>query len=123
MHEQVCLAQLFRTLSELMGTLPCCHYPSGFSRKRRLLFLRKQSTALNRTEEAKQKTTLNSESNSLSGAEFVKNLPAALLDMDEYAVKEAIASITSPNIRVQVRLELLRVCLMRLKSANEVTSK
>lgn len=93
-----------------------------FQPKEAVAVLKEAITALNRTEQAKNKTTPNTEDNSLSGAEFVKNLPASLLDMDEYAVNEAVASITSLNIRVQVRLELLRVCLMRLRNGKDVTS-
>ena len=94
-----------------------------FQPKEAIVVLKEAITALNRTEQAKRKTTPNTEDNSLSGAEFVKNLPASLLDMDEYAVNEAVASITSLNIRVQVRLELLRVCLMRLRSGKDVSSQ
>jgi hypothetical protein len=83
--------------------------------------LKEAVAALNRAEEAKDKNTGNNEGSSLSGSGFSKNLPASLLEMDEYAVKEAVSSITSPTIRVQVRLELLSVCLERLRSSKQAT--
>ena len=45
-----------------------------------------------------------------------KNLSATLLEMDEYAVKEAISSISAPDTRVRVRLDLLGACLVRLSA-------
>jgi hypothetical protein len=47
-----------------------------------------------------------------------KNLPlVSLIDMDEYAVKEAVSSISSAQTRVELRLELLQVCVDRMKSS------
>ncbi len=83
--------------------------------------LKEAVAALNSAEQAKDKNSGNNEGNSLSGSEFLRNLPASLLEMDEYVVKEAVASITSPDMRVQVRLELLSVCLARLRSAKQAT--
>lgn len=85
--------------------------------------LKEAIAALNHVAQAKDKNTDNNEGSSLSGAGFAKNLPASLLEMDEYAVKEAVASITSPAIRAQVRLELLGVCLQRMRSSKQVTPK
>jgi hypothetical protein len=79
--------------------------------------LKEAVAALNRAEQAKDKIAGNNEGASLSGSEFAKNLPASLLEMDEFVVKEAVSSIISPDLRVQVRLELLSVCLDRLKTA------
>ncbi len=46
-----------------------------------------------------------------------KNLPlVSLIDMDEYAVKEAVSSISSAQTRVELRLELLQVCVDRMRS-------
>jgi len=85
--------------------------------------LKEAVAALNRAEQAKDKNTGNNDGSSRSGSEYSKLFPASLLEMDEYAVKEAVSAIASPYIRVQVRLELLRVCLERLRSAKEATPK
>lgn len=45
-----------------------------------------------------------------------KNLSATLLEMDEYAVKKAISTISATDTRVRVRLDLLQACLTRLFS-------
>jgi hypothetical protein len=83
--------------------------------------LKEAVAALNRAEQAKDRNTGNNQDSSLSGSEFSKIFPASLLEMDEYVVKEAVAAITSPDIRVRVRLELLNVCLDRLRSAKQAT--
>lgn len=47
-----------------------------------------------------------------------KNLPlVSMIDMDEYAVKEAVSSISSARTRAELRLELLQVCMERMKSS------
>jgi hypothetical protein len=46
-----------------------------------------------------------------------KSLPSSLLEMDEYAVREAVASINATDIRAEVRLELLGACLARLRNS------
>ncbi|MDX6614279.1 MAG: hypothetical protein QOD75_3465 [Blastocatellia bacterium] len=83
--------------------------------------LKEAVAALNRAGQAKDKNTGNNQDSSLSGSEFSKIFPASLLEMDEYVVKEAVAAITAPDIRVHVRLELLNVCLDRLRSARQAT--
>lgn len=83
--------------------------------------LKEAVVALNSAAQVENKNTDNHEGRSLSETEFAKRLPASLLEMDEFAVKEAISSITSAYRRVQVRLELLSVCLERLRSANQAT--
>ncbi len=66
--------------------------------------------SLNRADEAnKDRKTLNT-------AELSKMLPASLLDMDEYAVKEGLASVASVETRAHLRLELLSASLQRIKS-------
>ena len=40
--------------------------------------------------------------------EFANFLPASLLEMDEFAVKETLASVTNVEARTQLRLQLLR---------------
>lgn len=85
--------------------------------------LKEAVAALNRAEQTKDKNISNNDRNSLSGSDFSKLFPASLLEMDEYTVKEAVSSITSPDIRVQVRLGLLSVSLERLRSAKQATPR
>jgi hypothetical protein len=85
--------------------------------------LKEAVAALNRAEQAKDKHTGHNAGRGVSGAEFSKLFPASLLEMDDYAVKEAVSTITSPEIRVQVRLGLLSVCLERLRSSKQTTPK
>jgi hypothetical protein len=84
--------------------------------------LKEAVAALNRVVQ-KDDNTGNNEGSSLYESEFANGLPASLLEMDEYVVKEAVASITSAERRVQVRLELLSVCLEQLRSAKQTTPK
>jgi len=79
--------------------------------------------ALNRAEQAKDKDTAQDKNkpNSLDTSEISKTLPASLLEMDEYAVKEAVSSITSTYTRAEVRLELLGVCLQRMRTSKQAT--
>lgn len=82
--------------------------------------LKEAVATLNRVETAEDK---NRSSNSVSVLmeSVSKKLPSSLLEMDEYAVKEAVSSINSPATRVQVRLELLTVCLERLSRTKTST--
>jgi hypothetical protein len=82
-----------------------------------IAFLREAVAALNRAAQAEDKNSSKNEGSSLSEAGFAKRLPASLLEMDEFVVKEAVSSITSTHSRVLVRLELLNVCLERLRSS------
>ncbi len=85
--------------------------------------LKEAVAALNRAEQTKDKNTGNNDRSSLAGVEFSKLFLASLLEMDEYAVTEAVSSISSLGIRVQVRLGLLSVCLEQLRSAKKATPK
>jgi hypothetical protein len=85
--------------------------------------LKEAVAALNRAEQAKDKHTGNNAGRDLSGSQFSNIFPASLLEMDEYAVKEAVSTIASPEIRVQVRLGLLSVCLERLRRSKQITPK
>lgn len=78
--------------------------------------LKEAIMALNHADEAKAQAKKSSHDDHtwFSGSEVFS---AALLEMDEYAVREAVSSISSVDTRVQVRLEFLRVCLDRLGSA------
>jgi hypothetical protein len=68
--------------------------------------LKEAIAALNRAEEVRYQET----------AGVWRNLPVSLIDMDEYAVKEAVSSINSRQTRVAVRLELLQACLERMRA-------
>lgn len=52
----------------------------------------------------------------LEGAEFTNVLRASLLDIDEFAVKEILASVTSLEARVQLRFQLLKDTLQRMNN-------
>lgn len=84
--------------------------------------LKEAIAALNHADEAKAEAKKNSHDDHtwFEGSEVFS---AALLEMDEYAVREAVSSISSVDTRVQARLELLRVCLERLRSSKQVTPK
>jgi hypothetical protein len=51
---------------------------------------------------------LNDDSKFLDLNEFANVLPASLLEIDEFAVKETLASVTNLEARTQLRLQLLR---------------
>jgi hypothetical protein len=73
--------------------------------------LKEAIASLNRFEQAnKDRKTLNT-------PEFSKAIPASLLEMDEFAVKEGIASIATVETRAQLRLQLLEASLERMKLA------
>jgi hypothetical protein len=82
--------------------------------------LKEAFATLNHFDEAKDKSDGNASRRQLIGS-VSKNLPATLLEMDEYTVKEAISGITAADARAQVRLELLTACLERLRSAKKAT--
>jgi hypothetical protein len=72
--------------------------------------LKEAFAALNRAEQGDEKSNQDT-----SG--IWKNLPlVSLINMDEYAVKEAVSSISSAQKRVELRLELLQVCVDRMRS-------
>lgn len=81
--------------------------------------LKEAVAALNRVQQAKAKETGNDKPDSLDGSGFSGTLPASLLTMDEYTVREAVSSITSPESRAQVRLALLEGCLEKLRSLKQ----
>ena len=83
--------------------------------------LREAVSLLNRIENPRDKKDNNDGSSVLIDS-LSKNLPASLLEMDEYILKEAVSSIVSPSARVKVRLELLAACLERLKNTRRTTA-
>jgi len=73
--------------------------------------LKEAFAALNRAAEGDEK-----DNRDTSG--IWKNLPlVSLVEMDQYAVKEAVSSISSAQTRVELRLELLHVSVERMKSS------
>ena len=81
--------------------------------------LKEAVAALNRVEQSKAKETDNDKPDSLDGVAFSSTLPVSLLAMNEYTVREAVSSITSPESRAQVRLELLKGCLEKMRSLKQ----
>jgi len=79
--------------------------------------LKEGVAALNRIERANTQNANDDQGSTLLEGEFSKNLPATLFEMDESVVSEAVSSINSRSLRVKLRLELLTVCLDRLRSA------
>ena len=84
--------------------------------------LKEAVAALNRVEQSKVKETDNDKPDSLDGSEFSRTVPASLLAMDEYAVREAVSSITWSESRAKVRLALLEGCLEKMRSLKQATS-
>lgn len=68
--------------------------------------------SLNRAEVSKK-----DQANPLNTTELSKVLPASLLEIDEFAVKEGLASVVSVETRAQLRLELLNATLQRMRKA------
>jgi hypothetical protein len=84
--------------------------------------LKEAMAALNRVEKSKVKESDNDKPDGLDGSGFSRTVPASLLAMDEYAVREAVSSITSPESRAQVRLVLLEGCLEKMRSLRQAGS-
>lgn len=72
--------------------------------------LKETFASLNRAEQA-----MNKDEKTLNSSGYLQTLPASLLDMDEFAVKEGLASITAVELRAQLRLDLLQATLGRIK--------
>ena len=84
--------------------------------------LKEAIAALNRSDQAEEKAGRNEEVHFKRTAGTWKNLPVALIDLDEYAVREAVSSINSTTTRVAARLGLLQGCLERMRSLNSKTT-
>ena len=84
--------------------------------------LKEAMAGLNRIEKSKVKESDNDKPDGLDGSGFSRTVPASLLAMDEYAVREAVSSITSPESRAQVRLVLLEGCLEKMRSLRQAGS-
>lgn len=78
--------------------------------------LREAIASLNR---ALQASDAKVQPNTLDTTELSKTLPASLLEMDEFTVKEALGSVTAVETRAQLRLELLETTLQRMKDARQ----
>ncbi len=84
--------------------------------------LKEAITVLNRSEQTGQKSSRTDESvaDPIIWTN-VTELADTLIEIDEFAVKEAVASIGSVATRNQVRLALLQACLNRMKRSAEKT--
>jgi hypothetical protein len=82
--------------------------------------LKEAMAALNRLDQSKAKDSSSDVPDSLDGSGFSRTVPASLLALDEYTVREAVSSITSPESRSQVRLALLEGCLEKMRSLRQV---
>jgi hypothetical protein len=82
--------------------------------------LKEAITAINHADEAEVKANTKVDHTWINGSGVFS---ALLLEIDEYTVRETVSSISATDTRVQVRLELLRVCLEQVKSAKPVTPK
>jgi hypothetical protein len=80
--------------------------------------LKEAISVLNRAEQTKAADSSN-QSVHLDTSATSSLLPATLLEMDEYAVKEAVSSITSTRTRAEVRLQLLGACLQRMRTVKQ----
>jgi hypothetical protein len=78
--------------------------------------------ALNRAEQTRDKSSRTDEAVSDKSGVWT-NLTVSLIELDEFAVKDAVASIGSVETRTQVRLELLQTCLNRMKRSLENTKR
>jgi hypothetical protein len=76
--------------------------------------LKEAIATLNLSEQEKLNVQ-NDEIRNLDGSGLWKNLSDSLIEMDEYAVKEAVATISSTETRAELRLELLQACLNRMR--------
>ena len=81
--------------------------------------LKEAIAVLNRAEQAKAADSSKDQSVRLDTSAISSSLPAALLEIDEYTVKEAVSSITSTRTRAEVRLELLGACLERMRTVKK----
>lgn len=81
--------------------------------------LKEAVAALNRLEQSNAKESGNDKPDDLDGSGFSRTVPASLLAMNEYTVREAVSSITSPKSRAQVRLALLEGCLEKMRSLKQ----
>jgi hypothetical protein len=72
--------------------------------------------ALNRAEQSGER-----EIKKLDTGYFEKLLPASILEMDEFAVREGLASVNSLETRAQLRLVLLEAVLEEMRKARSTT--
>jgi hypothetical protein len=84
--------------------------------------LKETVDALNHASE-KEATELHGDARSAFLQSISRNFPASLMEMEEYAVKDAIAHIDSTDVRAQVRLDLLSACLARLRNLKQANKQ
>ena len=78
--------------------------------------LRKAIATLNRAEQNQPEQMAPQDS------EFLKNVPVSLIEMDEFAMKTGVTSITSRQTRTQLRLALLEASLKKVRMAKRSMS-
>jgi len=85
-------------------------------------YQRSEAVAVFKEAIASMNRGINSDAKFLDTNQFANYLPASLLEMDEFAVKETLASVTNIEARTQLRLQLLRQILVEFghKEAQKV---
>jgi len=78
--------------------------------------LKKAIATLNRAEQNQPEQMAPQDS------EFLKNVPVSLIEMDEFAMKTGVTSITSRQTRTQLRLALLEASLKKVRMAKRSMS-
>ncbi len=76
-----------------------------------LRFQRSEAIAVFKESIASLNRALNSDAKFLDTNDFANFVPDSLLEIDEFAVKETLASVTNVEARAQMRLQLLRQVL------------
>ncbi|HBB88135.1 MAG TPA: hypothetical protein DC047_11005 [Blastocatellia bacterium] len=79
--------------------------------------LKEVITALNHEVEAEAQKSTRDDRSSVDRLGISGGLSASLVELNEFAVREAISSISSAETRAVVRLELLSVCLEQMRSS------
>ncbi|HEV7681461.1 MAG TPA: hypothetical protein VGO68_05025 [Pyrinomonadaceae bacterium] len=81
--------------------------------------LKEVVTALNHAAEAEKQKTSDEESFSTDRLGISGGLSASLIELNEFAVREAVSSISSAETRTLVRLELIGICLERMRNSKD----
>jgi hypothetical protein len=81
--------------------------------------LKEVVTALNHAAEAEKQKTGGEDSFSADRLGISGGLSPSLIELNEFAVREAVSSISSAETRTLVRLELLSICLERMRSSKD----
>jgi hypothetical protein len=81
--------------------------------------LKEVVTALNHAAEAEKQKTSGEDSFSPDRLGISGGLSSSLIELNEFAVREAVSSISSAETRTLVRLELLGICMERMRSSKD----